>query len=242
MEFQMHSRLPSISKRAAHLTAALVAARLGKRTYCMRRNNIRLIFSICIILAGAGFTRASEPDRNSKELLQFIKDARHMGLADDAIQRGAINAGWTETVVRQALSAVPRSAPGPLSPTAELAANVPADYRIGSGDVLQVIVWKEPEASVPGVVVRPDGKITLPLLKEVHVSGFSPADLEKLLTPKYQKFIPDADVTVVPKEINSRKVYMVGGVRKEGALLLSRSMTVLQAITEAGGLSDYARK
>jgi polysaccharide export outer membrane protein len=118
---------------------------------------------------------------------------------------------------------------------------VPAGYRIGAGDVLQIVVWKEPDASVPSVVVRADGKISVPLVKEVDVLGMTPAEAETMLAAKLAQFIHGADVTVVPKEIHSQKVYLLGGVRKQGPLILAAPTTVLQAITEAGGLTDEAK-
>jgi polysaccharide export outer membrane protein len=107
---------------------------------------------------------------------------------------------------------------------------------------LQVVVWKEPDASVPAAVVRVDGKISMPLIAEVDAAGVTPAELEKTLVTSLSKFINHPVVTVIVAAVNSRKVYVVGGVRKEGPILLARPMTVLQAINEAGGLADYARK
>lgn len=115
------------------------------------------------------------------------------------------------------------------------------DYRIGAGDVLQVVVWREPEASAE-TTVRGDGKITLPIIKELNAAGLTPAELETILAAKYSKVITEPDVTVVAKQINSRKVYMMGAVRKEGPLPLVGRTTVLQAINEAGGLNDYAKR
>ncbi len=120
--------------------------------------------------------------------------------------------------------------------------SVPDDYQIGSGDVLQISVWKEPDASVPSVVVRPDGKISMPLLKEIYVAGMTPTELEHSITAKLSKFINAADVTVVVSAINSKKVYVVGAARKEGPLPYTYRMTVMQAISEAGGLTDYAKR
>lgn len=120
--------------------------------------------------------------------------------------------------------------------------NLRPGYRIGAGDVLQVHVWKEPEASVPEVVVRSDGKITMPIIKDVEVSGLTPAEAEKLLTEKLSRFINGPEVTVLVREITSEKVYLVGAVKKEGPVPLRSSMTVLQALAEAGGLTDYAKK
>jgi len=136
-------------------------------------------------------------------------------------------------------SASPSANGTTLSPTKDT--RVPAGYRIGAGDVLQIVVWKEPDASVQSVVVRADGKISVPLVKEVDVLGLAPTEAEAMLAAKLNEFIHGADVTVVPKEIHSQKIYLLGGVKREGILMLEASTTVLQAITEAGGLTDEAK-
>jgi polysaccharide biosynthesis/export protein len=116
------------------------------------------------------------------------------------------------------------------------------DYRIGSGDVLQISVWKEQEASIPSIVVRPDGRITLPLLKDVEVAGLTPREAEKLITTGLAGFITDPNVTVIVTGINSKKVYIIGAVKREGTLSYTYRMTIMQALTEAGGLTDYAKR
>ena len=118
----------------------------------------------------------------------------------------------------------------------------PPGYRIGAGDILEINVWKEPEASVQGVIVRPDGKISLPLVKDLEVLGLTPVELQKVLTAKLSLLINGADVTVVVKEIRSKKVYLVGAVRKEGTVPLLANLTVLQVLSEAGGLTEYAKR
>jgi polysaccharide biosynthesis/export protein len=118
---------------------------------------------------------------------------------------------------------------------------VPDDYEIGAGDELQISVWREPDASVTAVV-RPDGKISMPMLKEVSVIGLTPTQAEKLITDQLVKFISAADVTVIVKAINSKKIYVVGGVKREGPIPYTYRMTILQALSEAGGISDYAKK
>ena len=120
--------------------------------------------------------------------------------------------------------------------------NVPENYRIGSGDVLQISVWKEPDASVPVVVVRPDGRISMPLVKEIAVAGMTPGQVEQAIKEKLSRLIPAADVTVVVSAVNSKKIYIVGAVRREGTLEYGYRMTVMQAITEAGGPNEYARR
>jgi polysaccharide export outer membrane protein len=115
-------------------------------------------------------------------------------------------------------------------------------YRIGSGDVLEINVWKEPEASVPSITVRPDGVISMPLIKEVQAVGKTPSELEDLIEERLGKLIRDADVTVVVRETRSEKVYVIGAVRKEGPINLQARLRVLEVIAEAGGLTDYAKR
>jgi len=116
------------------------------------------------------------------------------------------------------------------------------DYLIGAGDTLQIVVWKEPEVSVPSAVVRPDGRITVPLVKDVEVAGLTPGQAETVIAGGLGKFITDPNVTVVIATINSKKIYVIGAVRKEGTLPYTYGMTVMQALSEAGGLNDYAKR
>lgn len=116
------------------------------------------------------------------------------------------------------------------------------DYRIGPGDVLAVEIWKEPESSTPGVLVRPDGRVSLSMIGELIIAGMSTVELEHALVEKYKEFIHDVRLTVIVKEIHSQKVYVMGEVKKPGAIQLQASMTILQALAEAGGFTDYAKR
>jgi polysaccharide biosynthesis/export protein len=116
---------------------------------------------------------------------------------------------------------------------------VPANYVIGPQDVLSVVFWREKDMSVD-VVVRPDGKISLPLLNDVAAAGMSPEALRTAIAKAATKYMEDPSVTVVIKEINSRNVYVTGQVAKAGTYRLGNEMTVLQAISVAGGLLEYA--
>ena len=118
----------------------------------------------------------------------------------------------------------------------------PSGYVIGAGDILGINVWHEPEASVLSTVVRSDGLISLPLIKEFEAAGLTPRQLEKALTEKLSKQIRQPDVTVLVKEIHSERIYLIGALKKESQLTLKSSLTVLQAIAESGGLTDYAKK
>jgi polysaccharide export outer membrane protein len=126
----------------------------------------------------------------------------------------------------------------------ELSANrgAPDDYVIGSGDTLQITVWNHPEVSVPVAVVRPDGKITVPLVKELEVLGLTPVQAEQKITEGLTKYYEDPNVAVVVATINSKKLYVSGAARKEGPLAYTYGMTVMQALSEAGGLNDYAKR
>lgn len=119
---------------------------------------------------------------------------------------------------------------------------LPEGYKIGAGDVLQILVWKEPDASVPDTVVRTDGKISVPLVGDVDVAGLTPAQVKESLIAKLSHYINNPVVTVEAKQINSRKIYVLGTVKKEGPVPLLRPMTVLQALVEAGGLAEWANK
>ncbi len=120
--------------------------------------------------------------------------------------------------------------------------DLPEGYRIGAGDVLQIVVWREPDASLPDTVVRSDGKISVPLVGEVVAAGLTPEQLKDSLVEKFSHYINNPVVSVHPRQINSRKVYVLGKVKKEGPIPLIRPMTVLQALDEAGGLAEWANK
>lgn len=114
-----------------------------------------------------------------------------------------------------------------------------AEYVIGPEDVLNINVWKEAELS-GAVPVRPDGKISLPLLNDVQAAGSTPMALTTQLTEKLKKFLEDPRVTVTVSAINSQRVYLVGQVARPGAFPLTPQMTVLQALSSAGGLAEFA--
>lgn len=115
----------------------------------------------------------------------------------------------------------------------------PADYVIGPEDVLAVLYWREKDLSAE-VTVRPDGKISLPLLNDVDAAGLTPTELRDRLTRASQKFVADPNVTVVVRQMNSRKVFITGEVSKPGTYPLAGPTTVLQLIALAGGLREYA--
>jgi polysaccharide export outer membrane protein len=132
-----------------------------------------------------------------------------------------------------------KSAPAQPGPTTKAAATTDAGYKIGPQDVLRVDVWKETEIS-RSVPVRPDGKISLPLLNDVQAAGLTAMELANTITEGLKKFINNPQVTVTVTEINSRRVYVTGEVTRPGAYPLLPNMTALQALTSAGGFTQFS--
>jgi polysaccharide export outer membrane protein len=115
----------------------------------------------------------------------------------------------------------------------------PADYVIGPDDALSIIYWDHKEMSAD-VVVRPDGKITLPLVNDMQAVGLTPDQLRQKITEAGAKFVESPVVTVIVKEIKSRQVSITGQVGKSGWYPINGPMTVIQLIALAGGLQEYA--
>ncbi len=120
------------------------------------------------------------------------------------------------------------------------AATADPDYVIGAQDSLHINVWKEPDVS-GAVVVRNDGKISLPLLNDVEAAGKTPAQLATFLTDKLKAYVTDPRVTVTVTAINSKRVFLMGEVGHMGAITMLPNMTVLQALATGGGFTKYAK-
>lgn len=132
------------------------------------------------------------------------------------------------------------AAPGTTKPVATPAGvTVPADYVIGPDDVLAVIFWREKDLSTD-VVVRPDGRISIPVIQDIEAAGMTPEQLRERLTKQAERYVEEPNVTVVVKQINSRRVFITGMVTKPGPYNLNAPMSVLQLISTAGGLLEYA--
>jgi polysaccharide export outer membrane protein len=116
----------------------------------------------------------------------------------------------------------------------------PNAYAIGPGDVLEISVWKNPELTTT-VPVRPDGRISVPLLGDVQAAGMTPLALKQTLTDGYKEYVTAPGVSVVVKEIHSRKIYVTGEVATPGVYDLQPRAKLMQAIALAGGLTPYAK-
>lgn len=127
----------------------------------------------------------------------------------------------------------------PPSSPAGAGPELPPDYVIGPDDVLTVVFWREKDLS-GDVQVRPDGRITLPLLNDIDAAGLTPDQLRVRITQAADKYVTEPNVTVAVKTINSRKVFITGQVAKPGPYPLGGPTTVVQLIAMAGGVLEYA--
>lgn len=129
----------------------------------------------------------------------------------------------------------------PAKPAVEVPASaaVPADYVIGAEDVLTIVFWRDKDMSTEATV-RPDGRISLPLINDIMAAGLTPEQLRAQVTTAAAKFVEEPTVSVVVKEIRSRKVFITGQVSKPGPYPLGGPTTVVQLIAVAGGVLEYA--
>jgi polysaccharide biosynthesis/export protein len=112
-------------------------------------------------------------------------------------------------------------------------------YVIQPNDVLEVFVWKEPELTRK-VFVRPDGRISFPLVQDMPAAGISPGDLKARIEERLKDYMDSPNVTIIVEAIQSYKIYVTGKVKKPGSMMVEKPVTVLQAIPLAGGFEEYA--
>ncbi len=131
----------------------------------------------------------------------------------------------------------------PDQPSSQVAAtkqDVPKDYKIGPGDVLAIHIYKEPDLSRT-LPVRPDGKISLPLVGEVAANDTTAEQLQAKLTAEYKNYINTPEITVIVQEAHSQKFNVVGQVQRPGSFVLTQPTTVLDAVALVGGFRDFAK-
>jgi polysaccharide export outer membrane protein len=129
---------------------------------------------------------------------------------------------------------VPQSS-GPVRPDSPT-------YLIQSNDVLHIFVWKEPEITQGRVLVRPDGRISIPLVQDLQAAGLSPVQLKQRLEEKLKDLIDVPNVTVIVDTIQSYQVYIMGNVSRGGAFPSPIPVTIMQALANAGGMTEFANK
>jgi polysaccharide export outer membrane protein len=161
---------------------------------------------------------------------------------------GLVMAAWLAFALGQAQevkpvaseTSGPKTEPSAKSTTTSQGTFNDAEYKIGPQDILRVDVWKEAEVS-RAVPVRPDGKISLPLLNDVQAAGLTPMKLAAVIADGLTKYINNPQVTVTVSEVNSRRIYVTGEVSRAGAFPLLPNMTVLQALSSSGGFTQFAK-
>jgi polysaccharide biosynthesis/export protein len=131
-----------------------------------------------------------------------------------------------------------KSGAADASSTAPKASTADPNYVIGGQDVLDISVWKEAELTRT-VPVRPDGKISLPLLNDVQAAGLTPTQLAAQITESLKKFVTNPQVTVIISQINSQRIYLLGEVNRAGAFPLLPNMTILQGLSSDGGFTQF---
>lgn len=173
--------------------------------------NRTIVLVLAIFLASAGYAQAAQQDKDKKS------DGKEAEV----------------TTARNTSAPVADGNAAPVPATTDPA------YVIGPEDVLDINIWKEPDVSriVP---VRPDGRISLPLINDVQAAGLSPQQLAALVTEKLRKYFNEPQVTVIVTAINSQRIFVVGEVIRAGAFPLIPGMTVLQALSSAGGFTTFA--
>jgi polysaccharide biosynthesis/export protein len=172
--------------------------------------------------------------------------ANHKALNISLIVVFCIAPGWAQksnknTALTQQIAAASTAAPTSSSGSTGMTSKDLNDYVIGSEDVLAINVWKEPEVS-RSVVVRSDGKISLPLLGDIQAAGTTPKQLQAEIAQGLASFISDPEVAVMVQNINSKRYSILGQVGHAGSASLTGPMTVLDAIAAAGGFQPFAKR
>jgi polysaccharide export outer membrane protein len=165
-----------------------------------------------------------------------VPEPKNTGPKKDESKSQELGPGTSKTK-EEAAEAVKAPVPGPAVATA--APVDPKSYIIGPEDILMVRVWKEPELS-GGVQVRPDGKITLPLIGELEAAGLTPEGLKNKVVESYSEYINKPEIIVSLLSVQSKKYYITGEVNRPGTFPLVVPVSVLEALTNAGGFKEFA--
>jgi polysaccharide export outer membrane protein len=139
-----------------------------------------------------------------------------------------------------AKTAAPPAAPPPAQPAVGETVSTQAPYVIGIGDTIGIHIWRDPDLTRDGIVVRPDGRISLPLVGDVQAAGITPPALSAMVTERMKEFITDPHVTVIIEKINSYRIYVLGHVLKSGEYTFQQPTRLAEALATAGGFDQFA--
>jgi len=184
----------------------------------IRRMPVVLAFSVCTL----SLAYAQEPQPQADQQVQSAT-----ALTD------------SPAAAASAPAAAPRSAVVVRDPSS---IDMSKEYLIGPEDVLDVLVWKNCPDLCRTVPVRPDGKVSLPLVNDVQAAGLTPMDLRRQLTEHLAEFLPTPEVSVIVREVHNVKVAVVGAVKMPGDYELKSPATVLELIARAQGLTEFANR
>ena len=132
--------------------------------------------------------------------------------------------------------------PGEIARLEHQALETTQEYVIGPSDILRITVWQQPELTLDDVIVRLDGKISMPLLDDVEAAGKTAQQLKDELTESLTEYVTAPHVTVVVRQINSKNIYVIGEVNREGPIILRGGMRIVDALSTAGGFRAFAAK
>ncbi len=193
---------------------------------------VKVAFSAGVVALGVFCAGALSAGAKQGPVVKNGDKTEYSSSAAKSSSRSARNNGGSAAAAQPS-----GSQPATTSPVVD---PIDSSYRIGIEDELQISVWREPELSL-GVVVRPDGMITLPLLNDVPVMGLTTTQLGDALTEKLKPFVNEPQVTVIVRNIHSRRAYLVGEVSRQGAYSLNGRLTIMELLAEAGGMGPFAK-
>jgi polysaccharide export outer membrane protein len=125
-------------------------------------------------------------------------------------------------------------------PVPRAVVTVPSEYQVGPSDVLSVIVWKQPDISLGSIPVRPDGRVSIPLIGEVQVAGLTSTQIKEVLTERLKEYVTEPNVTVIVVQVNYPVAFIIGEVNRPGPVSIRHDTTMLQLISMAGGFTSFA--
>jgi polysaccharide export outer membrane protein len=206
--------------------------------------NVRLYAALALTLVLAAPARAQEPAPAPTDSTTAAPTAAAISGATSATPGPAATATSGTAVTAPPSAETPTSTPPSNAKTAAAAATVidtSKDYRIGPEDVLDVLVWKQENLSRT-VPVRPDGKVSLPLVNDIVAAGLTPSELRQQITERLTEYVPSPEVSVIVKEVHSVKVAVLGAVKMPGHYEVKSPATVLELIARAQGLTEFANR
>jgi polysaccharide export outer membrane protein len=165
------------------------------------------------------------------------------GVGIRSISASVVIVSYLAMCAPMAYAQASKASPTAVSATTSSSASggMAESYRIGPEDVLEISVWRN-EAISRSVPVRPDGKISLPLVNEVQAAGFTPAELRTHLAKLLSEFIPTPEVSIIVREVNNFRVFVIGEVARPGRYQLKSATSVLEVIAQVGGLTQFASR